>query len=108
MVNPALNAALIAAAGKQKSASAGIVEQLRKAGATSARKAVLPDLSEEGAADMLAWLLRRGHLREAGGGRYWLDLEAVAASKARALRASLLVAAFLLSAAASLLALTAA
>lgn len=108
MANPAVNVALIAAAQKQAKAAEAITEQLGKAGATNARAATTLDLGEAGSEKILEWLIARGHVREAGGGRYWLDKDAVAQSKSRGSRFALILLAFLLSAGASLAAILAA
>lgn len=104
MANPAVNIALIAAAQKQAESTKVIFSQLMSAGATSQQSAVRLKL-DKGSDNMLAYLLRRGHVREAGGARYWLDKEAVARSKARGIWVALILAAFLVSGGASLLAL---
>lgn len=104
MSNPAINAALIAAAAKQAEAGKSITEQLKKAGARNARSAVPVDLSVSGSDTMLAYYEKHGHVRAAGGGRYWLDEEAIARSNAAAVKVVLIALAFLLSVAASLIA----
>jgi hypothetical protein len=106
MANPAINAALVAAAQQQVLAATHITGPLTKAGATSSRVAIPLDLSAKGADKLLAQLVGRGHVRDAGGGRYWLDEAAVASTKAEGQRAALILLAFLLSLGASLWALT--
>ena len=105
MVNVAGNAALIAAAQQQALSEKALIDQLRKAEATNVRAARSLDLSAKGADKVLEGLIKRGHVREAGGGTYWLDDEAIARGKAAGVRFSLILIAFLLSATASLLAL---
>lgn len=105
MANPALNAALIAAAQQQAAASKLITDPLKQAGATNARAAIPLDLSAKGSDKALAALIKKGHVRAAGGGRYWLDEAAVARSTAAGTRAALILLAFLISLGASLLAL---
>lgn len=109
MANPAINAALIAAAAQQQAlTNTHITGPLKKAGATSARTAIPLDLSAKGTDKLLAGLVKRGHVRAAGAGRYWLDEAAVANSKAAGTRAALIIIAVLLSITASLVALVAA
>ncbi|UUR07618.1 hypothetical protein [Sphingomonas glaciei] len=109
MVNPAINAALIAAAAQQQALTdTHITGPLRKGGATSARTAIPLDLSAKGTDKLLAGLIKRGQVRSAGAGRYWLDETAVASAKARGTRVALIVIAVLLSITASLVALIAA
>jgi hypothetical protein len=105
MVNPAVNIALIAAAQQQALSTKAVFDQLKKAAAFAPRSAVTLDLSVKGSGKMLDDLVKRGHVREVGGGRFWLDQEAVARSKAAASRVGLILCAFLLSVGASLLAL---
>jgi len=102
MSNPALNAAVIAAAQEQAASAKAIKDQLTKAGATSPRSPTSLDLSINGSGKMLEYMVKQGHVRDAGGGRYWLDEEAVARSTANSKRVALIVAVFLLSLAASL------
>lgn len=104
MANPAVNVALIAAAQAQAQSTKLIFDQLLTAGAIGPKQATRLKL-EKGGDKMLAYLVRRGHVREAGGGRYWLDKEAVARSKARGIWVALILLAFLISGGASLLAL---
>jgi hypothetical protein len=106
MVNPAFNAALIAAAQQQALTATHVTGPLMKAGATSSRTATTLDLSAKGADKLLAQLVQRGHVRGAGAGRYWLDEAAVASTKAAGQRLALILLAFLLSLGASLWALT--
>jgi hypothetical protein len=108
MANAAIQAALMAAAQQQALASKAITEQLKKAGAKAPRSAAELDLSNKGSDKVLETLIKSGHVRDAGGGRYWLDEDAIAATKASAGRVALILVAFLLSAAASLLAIAAA
>jgi DNA-binding IclR family transcriptional regulator len=109
MANPAINIALIAAAQQQQAlTNEHITGPLKKAGATSVRTAIRLDLSAKGTDKLLAGLVKHGHVRVAGDGRYWIDEAAVARSKAAASRIALIVIAFLLSATASLIALVAA
>jgi hypothetical protein len=103
MVNPAINVAVMAAQ-QQAKATKVIFDQLLTAGATSQRAATKLKLGK-GDDKMLAYLVRRGHVREAGGGRYWLDKEAVARTKARGVWVALILTALLVSGGASLLAL---
>lgn len=105
MANPAINAALLVAAQQQAQSAKALTDQLVKARALSARTAIPLELSAKGSGTMLQWLVKRGHIREAGGGRYWLDEEAISAAKSRGLRVALILSAFALSAGASLLAL---
>lgn len=106
MANPAINAALIAVAAQQQALTdAHITGPLKKGRATSVRTAIPLDLSAKGIDKLLAALVKRGHVRSAGDGRYWLDEAAVAESKARGTRVALIVIAVLLSITASLLAL---
>jgi hypothetical protein len=107
MANPAINIALIAAAQQQAQTGKALTDQLKTAGATHVRAARPLDLSVKGSDAMLAYLVKRGHIREAGGGTYWLDEDAIARSTATGTRVALVLLAFLLSAGASLLALTA-
>lgn len=107
MVNPAINAAIIAAAGQQADAGKAILSQLREAGARTVRTAIPLDLSVKGSEAILAHLIKRGQVRDAGGRRYWIDEEAIARTKAAGIKASLIIAAFALSAAASLMAIAA-
>jgi hypothetical protein len=107
MINPALNAALIAAANKQPASSAAILARLRKAGATSRASAAAPDLSGKGAEAVLRKLVEKGHLRAAGGGLYWIEVERVASSQATARQFGLVLLVFLVSAGASAVALLA-
>ena len=108
MAQVVLNAAVIAAAAKHDAASKAILKQLNDAGATQSRGAVALDLSAEASDTALAHLIKYGHVREAAGGTYWLDEEAAARSKAAGIRLAWILAAFLLSAGASLAALAAA
>jgi len=108
MAQVAINAALIAAAARQEAATKAILKQLNDARANQSRGAVTLDLSAQASAAALARLIKSGHVREAGGGAYWLDEEAVARGKAAGVRLAWIVAAFLLSAGASLAALAAA
>jgi hypothetical protein len=105
MANAAITAALIASQ-QQALAQAQITTPLKEAGATSSRAAIPLDLTAEGADKLLANLVKQGHVRVAGGDRYWLDEEAIARSTASARRGALILAAFLLSAGASLWALS--
>lgn len=105
MVNPGINAALIVAAQQQQLAAAHITDPLRKGGAISAQTAITLDLSAKGADKLLAGLLKRGHVRAAGDGRYWLDEGALARSQSAGVRVVLIIIAFLLSVTASLAAL---
>ena len=106
MANPAINAALIAAAAQQQALTEQhILTPLKKAGATSARTATTLDVSAKGADKLLAALVKRGHVRAAGDGRYWLDEAAIKRSEAAGLRIALIIIAFLLSVTASLVAL---
>jgi hypothetical protein len=103
MAPPAVNAALIAAAAHQQAETAKLItDPLRKAGATGPRSAIELDLSAKGASKLLDGLVKRGHVRAAGGGRYWLDEAAIAKSKAAGNRAALIILAFTISLAASL------
>lgn len=108
MAQVAINAGVIAAAAKQDAATKAILKQLNEGGASQSRRAVALDLSTEGSDTALAHLIKYGHVREAGGGTYWLDHEAAARSKAASVRLAWILAAFLLSAGASLAALAAA
>lgn len=109
MANPAINAALIAVAAQQQALSdAHITGPLKKARATSARTAIPLDLSAKGTDKLLAAMVKRGHVRSAGAGRYWLDEAAVAESKARGTKTALIIIIVLLSVTASLVALVAA
>jgi hypothetical protein len=100
MANAAITAALIASQ-QQALAQAQVTTPLKQAGATSSRTAIPLDLTADGADKLLAALVKQGHVRAAGGNRYWLDEEAIARSKASASRGALILLAFLLSAAAS-------
>ena len=109
MANPAINAALIAVAAQQQALTdAHITGPLRKGSATSARTAIPLDLSAKGTDKLLAAMVKRGHVRSAGAGRYWLDEAAVAESKARGTKTALIIIVVLLSVTASLVALVAA
>jgi hypothetical protein len=109
MANAAINAALIAAAAEQQALTAkAILDPLKEAGAFTARKAITLDLSAKGTDKLLAQLVKRGHVRESGAGRYWLDREEVERSKAAAGRAGWIITAVMLSITASLIALAAA
>lgn len=55
---------------------------------------------------MLRYYEKHGHVRAAGGGRYWLDEEAIARSNASAVKVVLISLVFLLSVAVSLIAWT--
>ncbi|WP_300973620.1 hypothetical protein [Sphingomonas sp. LHG3406-1] len=105
MANPAINAALIAAAQQQAASARLITDPLKKARATNSRAAIPLDLSAKGTKEMLDYLVKRGDVRDSGGGRYWIDEEAIARSKASATRFSLILIVFLLSVGASLWAL---
>ena len=105
MANAGINAALIAAAA-QHSASDDLTKLLRAKGATSARTAVPLDLSASGAAATLQSLIKQGYIREAGGGRYWLDEEHVVRAKAAAGRFFMILLAFMISLGASLWAIS--
>lgn len=105
MVNPAINAALIAAAAKQQEMTAKhVTTPLKQAGATSPRTAIPLDLSAKGSDKLLPGLVKRGHVRSAANNRYWLDEGAIARSHAAGKRAALIAIVFLLSVTASLLA----
>jgi hypothetical protein len=108
MANAAINAAIMAAAQQQAKLEKGLVDQLKEARALGPRSARALDLTPEGSDKVLESLVQAGHVREAGGGRYWLDEEAMAATKATANRVGLIVVAFLLSVTASLIAIAAA
>jgi hypothetical protein len=108
MANPAINVALLAAAAQQHQSSDDLTKQLRAKGATSPRSPAALDLSASGAKSTLQSLIKQGYIREAGDGRYWLDEEQFARSKAAAGRFFLILLAFLLSAGASVLALASA
>ncbi len=106
MANPGINAALIAAAAAQQALTEQhVTTPLKTAGATSARSATILDLSAKGADKLLAALVKRGHVRATGDGRYWLDEAAIKRSQAAGLRIALIIIAFLLSVTASLVAL---
>jgi hypothetical protein len=105
MTNAAITAAIIASQ-QQAHAQAQITTPLKKAGATSSRAAIPLDLTAKGADKSLVALVKQGHVRAAGGDRYWLDEEAIAKAKASATRGALIAVAFLLSAVASLWALS--
>lgn len=106
MVNPAINAALIAAAAQQQALTEQhVLNPLKAAGATSPRNATTLDLSAKGADKLLASLVKRGYVRATGEGRYWLDEAAMKRAQAAGLRVALIVIAFLLSVTASLVAL---
>lgn len=107
MANPAINVALIAAAQSQALSAKALTDQLKKAGATNVRAAAPLDLSVKGSEKVLESLVRRGHIREAGGALYWLDEDAIARGKSAGVRVTLILLAFLLSAGLSLLALIA-
>ncbi|WP_338501409.1 hypothetical protein V6R86_01465 [Sphingomonas kaistensis] len=108
MANPAINAALIAVAAQQQALTdQHILTPLKKAGATSARTATTLDVSAKGADKLLAGLVKRGHVRATGDGRYWLDEAAIKRSQAAGLRIALIIIAFLLSVTVSLAALLA-
>jgi hypothetical protein len=106
MANPGINAALMVAAQQQALAATHITDPLRKSGATSPRAATTLNLSAKGTDKLLAELVKRGHVRTVGGGRYWLDEAAIARTKAAGKRVALILIVFLLSVTASLLALT--
>lgn len=107
MANVAINGALIAAVQQQAAVAKLIIEPLKRAGALNAHGAVTLDLSAKGADKALAGLVKLGHVHAAGEGRYWLDEAAIARSNAAGTRAALIMIAFLLSLAASLIALLA-
>ena len=108
MVNPAINAAIIAAAAQQQALTdQHVLKPLKAAGATSARTATSLDLSAKGADKLLAGLVKRGHVRKTADGRYWLDEGAIKRSQAAGLRIALIIIAFLLSVTVSLVALLA-
>lgn len=100
-----MNAALLALAAQQAQASKAITKQLSEAGASSSRAATRVDLSAKGSDKVLQQLLRQGHVRDAGSGRFWLDEEGIARSRANGVRLALIATLFLLSLCASLLAL---
>lgn len=104
MVAPAINAALLAAAHQQALLATAITDQLKKAGAISPGTSAALDLSLKGSGTLLEQLVERGHVRVGGDGRYWLDQEAIRQARAKGLRLGLIAAAFLLSVAASLVA----
>ncbi len=106
MANAGINAALIAAAAQQHS-NDDLTKQLKAKGATSARTASPLDLSASGTSATLRSLIKQGYVRDAGGGRYWLDEARVARASAAAGKFFLILLAFLLSAGASLVALLA-
>lgn len=109
MANAAINAAILAAAAQQQALTAkAILDPLKEAEAFTAREAVALDLSAKGTDKLLAQLVERGHVREAGAGRYWLDREEIERTRAAAVRAGWIAAAALLSITASLIALAAA
>jgi hypothetical protein len=109
MANAAINAAVLAAAAQQQALTAkAIIDPLKKAQAFTSRQAIPLDLSAKGTDKLLRQLVERGHVREAGDGRYWLDREEVERSKAAAVRGGWILAAFLLSVTASLIAIAAA
>ena len=108
MANAGINAALIAVAAQQQALTdEQIINPLKQAGATSPRKAIRLDLSAKGSDKLLAGLVKHGHVRSAGDGRYWLDEAAIARTNASAGRVALIIVAFLLSVTASLIALLA-
>ena len=104
MTNPAINAAVLAAAAQKQAEGDELTKQLRARGATSARDATALDLSASGASQALRSLVKQGYVREVGGERYWLDEERYARAKEAAGKFFLILLAFLLSAAASLVA----
>jgi hypothetical protein len=106
MANAAINVAIMAAAQQQAAGEQVIIDQLRTARAVNARAARPVDLSTKGSDKFLKALLKKGHVRPAGGGSYWLDEEEISRTTAAAGRIALLVLAFVVSAGASLLALT--
>ena len=105
MANAAINVALVAAAQQQAQKEQALLNQLKDAGALSPRRAIELDLSAKGSDQLLKALAKRTYVRDAGGGRYWLDQDAEAAFKAKAKNVSLIVIAALLSITASMLAL---
>lgn len=107
MAYPAINTALIVAAQKGAASAEALLDQLRKGGAIHTRAAMPLDVSADGAPEMLAYLVKRGQVRSAGGERYWLDEEAIARGKAAGARVAFILIAFLASAGASLLAIAA-
>nr|WP_314442508.1 hypothetical protein [uncultured Sphingomonas sp.] len=108
MANPAINAALIAAAAQQQAlTNQHVTGPLKAAGATSPRTATRLDLTAKGADKLLAALVKRGHVRSTGDGRYWLDEAAIAGSQSAGLHLALVIIVFLLSVTASLVALLA-
>ena len=107
MVNPAVNVALIAAAAKKETAAKALKAQLSDAGATSAARAIPLAPASDTERSMLTYALSRGTIREAGGGRYWLDKDRQAELRARARTVALVMTAGLLSALASLVAILA-
>ncbi|GAA4023257.1 hypothetical protein GCM10022280_24950 [Sphingomonas swuensis] len=108
MVNAAINPAIIAAAQQAALSGKAIADQLLKGRAIDRRSAIPLDLSEKGSAEALAYLVKREQVREAGNGRYWLDQDAMARSRANSIRWVAIIAIFLFSVAASLVALLAA
>ena len=108
MANAAINVAVMAAAQQQAQIEKALTDQLKEARAVHLRAARPLDLSAKGSDKALAGLVRKGFVREAGGGTYWLDEEAIAHAKRAGVRVALILLAFLLSLGASLIALAAA
>ena len=108
MANPAINAALIAAAAQQQALTdQHILDPLKAAKATSPRSATTLDLSAKGTDKLLASLVKRGYVRATGDGRYWLDEAAMKRAQTAGFRILLIVLAVLISVSASLIALLA-
>lgn len=105
MANAAISAAMIAAA-QQEAGTKAILAQLEQERATNARRAIKIDLSTKGSDAIMAKLVKYGHVKDVGGGRYWLDTDAVERSKANAGRVAMILLAFVVSVGASILALT--
>lgn len=107
MANAAINVAIMAAAQQQAQTEKVITDQLKHARAVHLRAARPLDLSAKGSDKALVGLVRQGFVREAGGGTYWLDEEAIARAKSAGVRVALILLAFLVSATVSLVALAA-
>ena len=108
MANPAINAALIAAAAKQHATAKAIEKELTDAAATSAGRAAPFTPASDTERSLLDYAIKRGTIREAGGGRYWLDTDRQKELQARARNIALIITAGLLSLLASLAAIASA